>query len=315
MATKVRCADPVAAAETVSGLVEPRRFRICGTSRMADIRISHVATGFGHLFGVRHGAAIHATSAGAIHSFQVMVPLRGRLVGQTGSGEVSAAAGTALVYSPRDHLDTYWSEDCVALVLSVPEERLLSVARESRFPLKAPALKLRSLMSLRQGSGRSFANALGVICQESADPDSAFSRGLTARSLETTLLLALLLSQYDDGAPAVSLSHRRRHCVDSALDLIAARGDADLGIQDLVDASGASARTLQYAFMERFGVGPMTYLKQARLRRVREFLRAAQPGSCTVGDIAARWGFYNGSAFARAYCKMFGELPSRTLAG
>jgi transcriptional regulator GlxA family with amidase domain len=29
--------------------------------------------------------------------------------------------------------------------------------------------------------------------------------------------------------------------------------------------------------------------------------------------VAAHWGFYNGSAFARIYRQMFGELPSKTL--
>lgn len=314
-ASELRCNDPAVAEQTINALVEPRRIRICGEPRMANIRINHVAMSLGHLFGVKHGAAVHAMSSGPIRSFQIMVPLRGRLVGQSGRGEICSKPGTALVYSPRDRLDTHWSEDCVALVLAVPEERLRTVADQSRFPLKTPSIKLGNLMSLREGGGRSFANALGIICQESTDPRSAFSRGLTTRSLETTLLLALLLSQYDDSPrPPASLNHRRRHYVESALDIIEARCDTDLGIQDLVCASGASMRTLQYAFMERFGVGPMTYLKQARLRRVREHLRAAQPGSCTVGDIAARWGFYNGSTFARAYYKMFGELPSRTLA-
>jgi transcriptional regulator GlxA family with amidase domain len=32
-----------------------------------------------------------------------------------------------------------------------------------------------------------------------------------------------------------------------------------------------------------------------------------------VGDVAATWGFYNGSAFAKAYRRQFGELPSATL--
>ncbi len=67
-------------------------------------------------------------------------------------------------------------------------------------------------------------------------------------------------------------------------------------------------------FFDRFGVGPMTYLRQVRLRQVHDALRKASPGSCKVGDMAARWGFFHGSAFAHAYRKMFGELPSATLA-
>ena len=55
----------------------------------------------------------------------------------------------------------------------------------------------------------------------------------------------------------------------------------------------------------------MTYLRQVRLRRVHQALLAAREES--VGDIAARWGFYNGSSFAKTYKEFFGELPSETL--
>ncbi|GHU15365.1 hypothetical protein AGMMS50225_28560 [Betaproteobacteria bacterium] len=37
------------------------------------------------------------------------------------------------------------------------------------------------------------------------------------------------------------------------------------------------------------------------------------PALDTVGDIAARWGFWHLSHFAADYKEMFGELPSDTL--
>jgi len=44
-------------------------------------------------------------------------------------------------------------------------------------------------------------------------------------------------------------------------------------------------------------------------------LRQARGKGESVGDVAARYGFYNGSAFAKAYKAYFGELPSETAAG
>lgn len=315
MATKLRSADPALLERAVGDLIEPRHIEVCSARQRADIRISHVTTSLGHLFGVQHGIPVHATTAVPIRSYQIMVPLRGRLVGRTRDGEFSCEPGMALVYSPRDRLDTYWSEDCLSLVLSVPEEKFRRVAQASSPATGASAPRLKPLMSLWEGGGRSFANALGVICQECLDPRSAFSCGVTTRSLEATLFLSLLLSQQGDAAPPPAPSTAsRQHCLQRALDLMEARCGEDIDMGDLVDVSGASSRTLQYAFMERFGVGPMTYLKHLRLRRVHADLLAARAGSCTVGDVAARWGFYNGSTFARAYHRMFGELPSRTLA-
>ncbi|QDX80258.1 hypothetical protein B9N43_02650 [Denitratisoma sp. DHT3] len=316
-ATRLRCDDPMLAERTVSNLIEPRRLVTCGGRRPADIRISHVAMDLGHLFGVAHGAAVTATS-GPIGSYQVMVPLRGSLVGHTRHGEIAVAPGSALVYSPRDCLDTYWSEECISVVLSIPGERLRALARDAFPGLEAGPLPLRPRMALGTGCGRSFANALGVICQESVDPESAFSRGMTTRSIEQTLLLSLLTAQAESAAPRQlggGANGTQCHAyLARALALIDARCDEDIGIADLVRAAGVSLRTLQYGFMERFGIGPATYLKQARLRRVHDALRAADPARCNVGDVAARWGFYHGSVFARAYRKLFGELPSQTLA-
>ncbi len=313
IATTLRGADLAQVERTVSTLLEPRRLCARGRSAATDIRVSHVAMGLGHLFGVQHGTAVH-TSSGSIRSYQIMVPLRGTLAGRTRRGHAVAAPGEALVYSPRDSLDTDWSEGCVALVLSVPGETLKALARQACPGIDTHTLSLRPRMNLRSGCGRSFANALGTICEESVDPKSAFSLGLTTRSLEQTLLLSLLLAQQDDAVGPMGTSHpSRQACLKRALAVIDTRCSEDIGLADLLRAAGVSARTLQYAFIEQLGVGPITYLKQVRLRRIHDALHRAESGSCAIGDVAARWGFPNGSAFARAYRELFGELPSATL--
>ena len=310
-ATKVRCTDPDAAERAIGSLVEPRQFVMHGNPRSTDIRISHVAVGLGHLFGVSHGSALTVNSS-PISSYQIMIPLRGDLRRKTGRGEILARPGSALIYSPGDCLDTYWSEQCVSLVLSVPAERLRALARLSCSGADGDRMPLEPLMRLDTGSGRSFANTLGLIAQESVIADSAFSRGITARMLEQTLLLSLLSAQLParDGAAGCP----PRGYLLRALNAIEQRCGDDIGIADIARDAGVSVRTLQYGFADRFGVGPVTYLKQYRLRKIHDTLCSASPASCTVGDVAARWGFYHGSAFAHSYRKLFGELPSQTLA-
>lgn len=310
-AIKLRCSDPQVAERTVGNLVEPRRLRMQRDAGKADIRISHITIGSGHLFGVSHGAPVIATSA-PIGSYQVMAPLRGELVGRSRHREIRATPGVALVYSPGDSLDTYWSEGCVSLVLSVPAEQLRALARHGCPGIDASTLRLKPLMALDNGSGRSFAHTLGLIAQESADPNSAFRQGLTTRLLEQSLLLSLLSAQLpctDRLSDQPVATYLRK-----ALAAIENTGGMDIGITDLAAAAGVSVRTLQYSFQEHFGVGPITFLKQYRLRQVHAALQTTCPSRCTVGDIAARWGFYHGSAFAHAYRKMFGQLPSETLA-
>lgn len=311
LATKLRCKDPAQLEQTVSSLIEPRRLMPRHHTRRLDIRVSHVDAGLGHLFGVSHGGALRSTSS-PILSYQVMIPLRGALIGRLPGGEILASQGSALVYSPGDSLDTLWSDNNTSLLLSIPAGRVRSIAEDTDCSANAQKIRLQPHMNLRDGIGRSFAYALGAICQESQDPTSAFRRGLTARLLEQTLLTSLLWAQQDDAPPPVNPA--RHAYLERALAYIDAYCDNDIGNADIARAAGVSLRSLQYSFMERFAMGPAAYLRQTRLRRVRAALNEASPGAATVGDIAARWGFYSGSAFTRSYQKMFGELPSRTLA-
>jgi transcriptional regulator GlxA family with amidase domain len=57
----------------------------------------------------------------------------------------------------------------------------------------------------------------------------------------------------------------------------------------------------------------MTYLRQVRLRRAREALRAAGRDTTTVRAVAVSLGIMHMSRFAAAYREVFGETPSDTL--
>lgn len=57
----------------------------------------------------------------------------------------------------------------------------------------------------------------------------------------------------------------------------------------------------------------MRQLKVRQLREVRAALLRADPQRDTITRIAARFGIWDFSLFARNYKAMFGESPSRTL--
>lgn len=313
-ATKLRGNDPAIVERLLDNLVDPRRIRFCAGQRRPDIRVSHVPLGSSHLFGVQHGASIHVSSA-PISSWQVMVPLAGKISGRSGSDAIVALPGEALLYAPQSHFDTTWSDGCISLVLSVPAASMAKTAQTIFAGARRDPTRARpSLLALDGSSGRSFANALSVICEEAGDPSSAFCRGFTTASLEETLLVSLLLAQGEERASGQPAAPCRKSAVDRAVDYIALHLEKDLTIADLAAAAGVSARSLQYGFVERFGFGPMSYLKETRLHRIRATLQdAALDGQASVGDIAAHFGFYNGSNFARLYRQTFGELPSQTL--
>ncbi|MEM7223517.1 MAG: helix-turn-helix domain-containing protein [Pseudomonadota bacterium] len=104
----------------------------------------------------------------------------------------------------------------------------------------------------------------------------------------------------------------RARAVDRALECLRARAEDALSISELCTAAGASWRTLDRGFRERFGIGPKAYLNRFRLGQVRSDLLRAGP-EIAVADAANAWGFWHMGQFAKDYRRMFGELPSETL--
>lgn len=59
----------------------------------------------------------------------------------------------------------------------------------------------------------------------------------------------------------------------------------------------------------------MAYVREVRLRRAHEELRAADPFTESVAAVARRWGFRHLGRFAAAHEAAYGQTPSRTLRG
>jgi AraC family ethanolamine operon transcriptional activator len=76
--------------------------------------------------------------------------------------------------------------------------------------------------------------------------------------------------------------------------------------------SGASARTLHYAFVERYGIPPARFVKACRLNGARKDLCDIDSLALKISDIANKWGFWHLGQFAKDYRLWFGELPSET---
>lgn len=94
--------------------------------------------------------------------------------------------------------------------------------------------------------------------------------------------------------------------------LLDASPESALSISDICDEIGVTRRTLQNATQEVFGISPQHYLKAIRLNAFRRALKVREPQRESIGDVAARWGFWHLSQLAQDYRKLFGELPSQT---
>lgn len=167
--------------------------------------------------------------------------------------------------------------------------------------------EMQSLQHLRALLSRVFSEGDSVEIVDAAAASSAERDILGAvwRALE----VGARASDRHVGRPQVS----RTRVIARCLELIDASDGQPLFIDDLCSASQVSERTLRNIFQEYFGVGPMRLLKVRQLREIRSALLKADPAVDTVTRIAARFGIWDFSLFARNYRALYGEAPSETL--
>jgi AraC-like DNA-binding protein len=191
--------------------------------------------------------------------------------------------------------------------ISIAEDHLLGLAELLGLPKAVEHLGCHEIVLVGENGAvrrlRQFIRQLMIEALKSRDLHLEQWFGRTLEQEVPTLVLAALASPL--GSPSVWPDRLRDRALRRAEAYIEAHGQEPLTIQDLCQASGASERTLRYAFLERFGVSPNAYLKAHRLNAVRRDLREADPATSSVSDLGARWGFWHMSQFATDYRRFF----------
>lgn len=177
-------------------------------------------------------------------------------------------------------------------------------------------LRLAEPAPLRQagfdetGFARLLGSALTLARENLQQLKEPAARHMLSLSLADAVLHCMGADILEHGLPPGSVA--RRHIVAIARQYMLSHADEAISVPDLCTATGVSRRALQYAFEDVLHLSPVTYLRVMRLNRVHcELQRRAQD---TIGDVAARWGFWHLSRFASDYSRLFGELPSATRA-
>lgn len=124
-------------------------------------------------------------------------------------------------------------------------------------------------------------------------------------------LLEIFSKESPNQTVHTSYQHRKS-IVDRARDYLHQHHERAITLSELCEACHTSRRTLQNSFESILGLSPIQYLRYTRLNGVRRDLKQAKTGE-TIGDIAARWGFWHLGQFAKDYKNVFGELPKETL--
>ncbi|MEU4425549.1 AraC family transcriptional regulator [Actinoplanes sp. NPDC024001] len=294
----------------------PRKFlHPLGRSGRLDARFDLLQVGALTIGDVRYGADVTLGYENP-DAYQVGVPLAGRLeTHQGGRAIIGAGTQAGLFRVGEDVVIDRWAADCRQLGVKIGRELL-----EGRLQtlLDAPGtvpLKLSAQLDISTGMGHSWAALVRLIAAEFSNETGLLREPLIVHQLQETLIMGLLMACDHPYRAELARQGRayRPAPVRRAIDAIQADPQHPFTVAELARAAGVSVRTLQTAFRSHLGCSPMAYLRQVRLDRAHQELRASDPRHTTVTQIAYRWGFVHLSRFADAYRARYGTTPRETL--
>jgi AraC-like DNA-binding protein len=303
------------AQQVVSEVYLPHRLKPLDQSAKLDmslnaVRFSGVTAGY-----LRYGSDIDVLTADAVN-VHINVPLSGVAASRCGRMDVvEATPDRAVVFTPGLPAEIRWPADCAQLCLMIDRVDLERELAAMLGRTVTTPVTFAPCMDLTSGPGRSWAGALHLLVREAEQADSPLRHPLAVRSLENLLIRGLLLSQPSNHYKALHAPSPKAgpRPVLAAIDLMESEPERSWTPAELAYRVSVSVRSLQDGFHRTVDASPMTYLRELRLGRVREELKAGSADAVTVTEVAGRWGFVHLGRFASAYRRKFGETPSTTL--
>jgi AraC-like DNA-binding protein len=287
-----------------------RPFDLTASAGAYDARLSHRRVAHIGLTTIEYGNDIAIAADPLERFYLVQLALDGAYRARGYTDELDFSGDRAQILNPEAPIAMRWNARCRQLVLRFDKALVSDYVAALTGGRARRAPRFGETFSLATPAGRRFRRTLDALL--AADFDEATPGG---RQIEQMLFAQLLAAAEHDLPGETGRWPGAPYYVKRAEEFIAANLEDDIGLVDIVASSGVSMRTLYYGFRRCRGMGPMTWLKRLRLDRAHADLEAAAPGSTTVTEIAARWGFLHQGKFAAQYRARFGAAPSETLRG
>lgn len=203
------------------------------------------------------------------------------------------------------------------VAVSVPVEELARYAMDIEHRDIEQELHNRPVIQATKARVDDFRGFLLTVLESVSRTPSMLRFAAMQKGLEQALLSSVMVAigGADDSVRSVIAPTVRHTIVARAQDYMREHVEEPLTVEDLCRVLNVSRRTLQYSFQEILQLNPVSYLRAMRLNGVRRMLKLTGEQRQSVQDIAAHWGFWHLSHFAKDYRRMFGELPSETLRG
>jgi AraC family ethanolamine operon transcriptional activator len=216
-----------------------------------------------------------------------------------------------VIYEPGSEIDCVSRPGFEVFTLSCPEEHLLRIAHHQGLPEVQKLAKGVDHLQVSANNLSFIRFLIRKMILAAEESETLESSPLLDYENEIFGQILSILGNSQPGQNASYLS--RKKAIRKIKDFLAEHPKELVRVSSLCTIGGVSERTLQYAFLEHYGVSPKKYLNNYRLNSVRRELWKSDPDLTRVNDVASLWQFWHMGQFAADYRKLFGELPSETL--
>ena len=221
---------------------------------------------------------------------------------------------TIQIYRDVTELEMVTQPFFEAIDLSIPEDTLNHQCQELGLPELDVIIGNAEMLTCHPKDMRILRHSLFRVCQAlSHDPTLINTAGMQEEiecELPRRLLNALCSAEPNK---QFSRPLKKQLALRKAVDYIRTHTNSLITLDTLCKETQVSARTLQHAFLERFGLSPKAYLQVQRLNNAHKELFTMNPLDAKVTDVAHSQGFWHMGQFASDYKRLFEELPSETL--
>ncbi|MBQ0825856.1 AraC family transcriptional regulator [Streptomyces tagetis] len=313
---RLRTRDVEVAQHVVAEVYEPHTLTPVDRKGL-DARLNAVQLGGVTLGYLTYGTEAHIALPASEHWYHINITLAGSSLVTRENGDRGMTRGMAhaAMLLPHRAQTIAWAADAAQFALRIPRADLEGhLATLTRARVGGP-IDFDLVVDLDSRAGRGLLRCIEFVRTE-WDEDGVLARNADSRrQLESMILTNLLVAasgphqallQRTDPAPGPST-------LKSALDYIHDHAGDLPTPADVAAATGVSARTLQLHFLNHLGRTPSQYLRDLRLRGVRDELLHPRSAGTTVTEVASAHGFHNLGRFSSLYKSVYAESPSETL--
>lgn len=251
---------------------------------------------------------------GVLDSFAlIQMPIRGQELIEYANERVHSTPQLGSILNTHAPFKIHHGSSTEKLIIRVDRSLLERHCQQHLGRTLHKTIEFQPSMPLDTAEGRRWMRMVGWL-YDSLSVDEEIPALLTAQ-FESTLVDTLLACQPhtysnelcgDQRTIAPSFVKRVEHYIEE-------HAHEAITIVDMAEHAGVSSRSLFTGFRRYRNTSPMHYLKEVRLRCVREELERQTLGTVTVTTVAYRWGFSHLGHFTTDYKRRFGESPSETL--